>query len=230
MSKVDQDELQKSLQYLDEFEKGQSGMQIDQNANGGKEEKISQYKEKLNCHIQKAKKYKEALDKLEKGEDADVMEDEEEMEKSSKKDDTVKKGNDVEEIRKSIEASVISKIEEKFDTLIKGKNDEIETLRKKVEEIEKTPVRKSIVKSAQAVVLEKALKGETSEDGKVLLSRKLQKGRVSEVLFKAWEDETDEIKKAKYGDAVVKFESTGSYIEPSVIQELFKSKNIQIID
>lgn len=248
---VNKEELQEALEYLDSFEKGQKTIEIDEEANGGQEEKIERYKEKLNSHIKKAKAYKEALDKLEKGESADVEDEEMETEKtneteekvSNKEGEEIEKGleketikeeglsfGSVEELSKSIEEKVLLKVGERYEDLIKSKDSEIKSLTERLDSLENEPVRKSITKSAKFVVLEKALKGEPTEEGKIVLSKRLQKSKVSDALFSAWEQEKDEVKKSFYADAVAKFESTGSYISPSVVEDLFKSKNIQIID
>ena len=65
-------------------------------------------------------------------------------------------------------------------------------------------------------------------DDKTLLSISLQKGRVSDVLFEAYEAETDEITKSRIGDAIAEFESTGSYISPE-IAEIMEKKGYKFI-
>lgn len=225
MGKVDEDELQKSLQYLEDFEKANGSIEIDEKANGGQEEKINQYKEKINSHIKKAKEYQEAVEKMEKGEDADVVEEEEETEvESSEKVEKSITAEALDEIKKSITNEILDEIKKSKDT-------EIQTLKDKIEELENTPIRKSIRKSAEVIALEKAaISGEPTNEGKVVLSKRLQKGQISDVLFSAYENEKDEVKKSMYSNAVTEFESTGSYIAPNVVAELYKSKNIQIID
>ena len=81
--------------------------------------------------------------------------------------------------------------------------------------------------TSSAKALKKALSGEKVDD-KTLLSISLQKGRVSDVLFEAYEAETDEITKSRIGDAIAEFESTGSYISPE-IAEIMEKKGYKFI-
>ena len=55
MGKVSQEELQKSLEYLEEFEKGQASMEVDETANGGQTEEIAQLKKE--SHIKSGTMY-----------------------------------------------------------------------------------------------------------------------------------------------------------------------------
>lgn len=246
MSKVSQEELQKSLQYLEDFEKSQTSSAMGEEENGGQEEKINLCKEKLTSCLRKAKKYKEALDKLEKGEDVEIEEDEEneegeEIQKGNKKmpedepniEEGLKKGNDssplvLEDFKKEIISSITKEMQ---SFMQKSFETEIKDLKEKVEDLEKSPIQKSLQKSAQSIILQKkALAGEPTDDGKIVLSKKLNKGKISDILFEAWSSENDEIKKSQYAEAVMQFESTGSYISPFVQADLLKSKNIQIIE
>ena len=246
MGKVSQEELQKSLEYLEEFEKGQTSMEVDESANGGQTEEIAQLKSKLNEHIKKAKELKSKLDAMEKAEGTEEesetkpVEDEVPKAQEEQPEKEMEKGTQTapistpsafEELRKSIINEIREELSSQFETLKKAKDQEIIDLKSKVESLENEPVKKSIVKASQGIALEKAIKGETSEEGKTLLSRKFQKSKISNVLFQAFESETDEIKKSMYGDAVAQFESTSNgYISPAVLDDLYKSKNIQIID
>ena len=246
MRKVSQEELQKSLEYLEEFEKGQTSMEVDETANGGQTEEIAQLKKELKEHVNKAKMCKAKLDALEKGEtseeepETEPVEGEKPQTSEEESETPMEKGTysapisspaAFEELRKSIINEIREELSSQFETLKKAKDQEIIDLKSKVESLENEPVKKSIVKASQGIALEKAIKGETSEEGKTLLSRKFQKSKISNILFQAFESETDEIKKSMYGDAVAQFESTSNgYISPAVLDDLYKSKNIQIID
>lgn len=246
MGKVSQEELQKSLEYLEEFEKGQSTMEVDESANGGQTEEVAKLRKELKEHVNKAKVCKAKLDALEKGEateeepESEPVEGEKTQTTEEEPEEPMEKGIQgspisspaaFEELRKSIINEMREEFSSQFESLRKAKDQEIIDLKSKVESLENEPVKKSIVKASQGIALEKAIKGETSEEGKTLLSRRFQKSKISNILFQAFESETDEIKKGMYGDAVAQFESTSNgYISPAVLDDLYKSKNIQIID
>lgn len=246
MGKVSQEELQKSLEYLEEFEKGQTSMEVDESANGGQTEEVTKLRKELKEHVNKAKMCKAKLDALEKGEtteeepESEPVEGEKTQTTEGEPEKPMEKGIEsspisspgaLEEFKKSIINEMKEELSSQFESLRKAKDQEILDLKAKVDSLENEPVKKSIVKASQGIALEKAIKGETSEEGKTLLSRRFQKSKISNILFQAFESETDEIKKSMYGDAVAQFESTSNgYISPAVLDDLYKSKNIQIID
>lgn len=246
MGKVSQEELQKSLEYLEEFEKGQTSMEVDESANGGQTEEVIKLRKELKEHVNKAKMCKAKLDALEKGEsteeepESEPVEGEKPQTTEEEPEKPMEKGTQsspisspeaFEEFKKSIINEMKGEFSSQFESLRKAKDQEILDLKAKVDSLENEPVKKSIVKASQGIALEKAIKGEASEEGKTLLSRKFQKSKISNILFQAFESETDEIKKGMYGDAVAQFESTSNgYISPAVLDDLYRSKNIQIID
>lgn len=246
MGKVSQEELQKSLEYLEEFEKGQASMEVDETANGGQTEEIAQLKKELKEHVNKAKVCKAKLDALEKGESSEEepepepVEGEKSQTTEEEPEESMEKGiqsspisspEALEEFKKSIINEMKEEFSSQFESLRKAKDQEILDLKTKVNSLENEPVKKSIVKASQGIALEKAIKGEASEEGKTLLSRRFQKSKISNALFQAYEEEKDEVLKGMYGDAVAQFESTpNGYISPAILEHLYKSKNIQIID
>jgi hypothetical protein len=254
--KVTAEELEKSLQYLDAFAKGEKTEPVKGAEEKKPEEKTDEpeektdepedelyiaHKNRLAHYLDKAMCHKGYMDKIKAGEPLpdeafDDLEDEKPVEKGNhdelnaqQQEELVKAQVDakVEEIVKAKVAEALdahknelAAQKEESDKVIKG-------LQEKIEALENQPVKKTIIKGADAITLKKALSGEKVDD-KTLLSISLQKGRVSDVLFEAYEAETDEITKARIGDAIAEFESTGNYISPE-IADLMEKKGYRFI-
>lgn len=247
--KVTAEELEKSLQYLDAFAKGEKTEPVKGAEEKKPEEKTDEpedelyiaHKNRLAHYLDKAMCHKGYMDKIKAGEPLpdeafDDLEDEKPVEKGNhdelnaqQQEELVKAQVDakVEEIVKAKVAEALdahknelAAQKEESDKVIKG-------LQEKIEALENQPVKKTIIKGADAITLKKALSGEKVDD-KTLLSISLQKGKVSDVLFEAYEAETDEITKARIGDAIAEFESTGNYISPE-IADLMEKKGYRFI-
>ena len=241
--KVTEQELQESLDYLNAFAKGEETKPIEKEEKKEPEKPADEepddelyqaHKKRLASYLDKAMMHKGCMEKIKKGEPLpdeafDDLEDEEP--KAPEKKEDVEKGQQTEELEKAkidelVKAQVDAQVEEivkakvavaleeqktKSDEVIKGLQDEIEKLKD-------TPVRKTLIKGADAVTLKKALSGEKDEEGKQILSISLQKAKVSEALYNAYEAESDEMTKGILGEAVAEFESTGSYLSPEVVK------------
>jgi hypothetical protein len=247
--KVTAEELEKSLQYLDAFAKGEKTEPVEDAETKKPEEKPEKkpeekpeekveepedelyiaHKNRLSHYLDKAMCHKSYMDKIKAGEPLpdeafDDLEDEKPIEKGAQDELNAQK---LEELVKAKVAEALdahknelAAQKEESDKVIKG-------LQEKIEALENQPVKKTIIKGADAITLKKALSGEKVDD-KTLLSVSLQKGKVSDVLFEAYEAETDEITKGRLGDAITEFESTGGYISPE-IAALMEKKGYKFI-
>jgi hypothetical protein len=243
--KVTAEELEKSLQYLDAFAKGEKTEPVEdaetkkpeEKPEKKPEEKVEEpedelyiaHKNRLSHYLDKAMCHKSYMDKIKAGEPLpdeafDDLEDEKPIEKGAQDELNAQK---LEELVKAKVAEALdahknelAAQKEESDKVIKG-------LQEKIEALENQPVKKTIIKGADAITLKKALSGEKVDD-KTLLSVSLQKGKVSDVLFEAYEAETDEITKGRLGDAITEFESTGGYISPE-IAALMEKKGYKFI-
>lgn len=251
--KVTEQELQESLDYLNAFAKGEETKPIEKEDKKEPEKKEDEepddelyqaHKKRLASYLDKAMMHKGCMEKIKKGEPLpdeafDDLEDEEpkapekkEVKEEIKQEEEVSKAkidelvkaqvdSQVEEIVKAKVAIALEEQKTKSDEIIKGLQEEINQLKE-------TPVRKTLIKGADAVTLKKALSGEKDDNGKQLLSVSLQKAKVSEVLYQAFENEQDEVTKGILGEAVAEFESTGSYISPEV-QKIMDNKGYNFI-
>ena len=237
MEGINEKELKESIEYLDEFEKGLEFEAIEK-AEGGEEDplKLHHQKKMMDC-IKKAKFHKEIIDKIEKGDALpdEAFEEEEKEDPEPAPAEGIEKGNDsepVEEINKGkdIEEIVKGAVTEALNLQKDAYDKKFEELKKsfdeKLEKINAEPVRKSLIKGAQGIALQKAISGE-KEDGKTVLSASLQKSKVSDALYSAFESEKDSFVKGQLGEAVAEFESAG-YISPEIAQTMYE-KGYKII-
>ena len=251
MEGINEKELKESIEYLDEFEKGLESEAIEK-AEGGEEDplKLHHQKKMMDC-IKKAKFHKEIIDKIEKGDALpdEAFEEEEKEDPEPAPAEGIEKGNDpepapaegiekgndpepVEEINKGkdIEEIVKGAVTEALNLQKDAYDKKFEELKKsfdeKLEKINAEPVRKSLIKGAQGIALQKAISGE-KEDGKIVLSASLQKSKVSDALYSAFESEKDSFVKGQLGEAVAEFESAG-YISPEIAQTMYE-KGYKII-
>lgn len=230
------EELREALEYfekVDALEKGAKAEDFDTSAetNGGKEEKITLLKSQREEYLTKAEELQKEISELEgKEEDLEkgcgMKKSEEDLEKPKEE---TNPQESMEEMKKSLKTEILGEIKGSYDELLKSRDNEIVELKNKIESLENEPLRKSKTTSNMEY-FEKAFSGERTEDNNKVLSKRLHKGVISQILFEAWNRETDEVKKAKYSDAVMQFESANSFISEEIKEDLVKSHNIQIID
>lgn len=238
--KYSNEELREALEYfekVDALEKGANAESFDTSVetNGGKEEKIALLKSQREEYLAKAKELEEEISKfeeevpeedLEKGCGMKKSEEEPEM----KEETTPSQEETMEEMRKSLKTEILGELQGSYGELLKSRDTEILNLKEELESLKNEPLRKSKTTTREIDFLEKAFTGERTEDNNKVLSKKLHKGVISQILFEAWNRETDEVKKARYSDAVMQFESASGFISEEIKEDLVKSHNIQIID
>lgn len=231
---VTEQELNSALDYLNSFKKGEETDLIDgedakepKKTEGEEDQELEDelyaaHKKKMASYVDKAMSHKSFMDKIKKGEplpdeafeglDDDEGEETKKVQKPENDEgEGFEKGlknqigsRELDELIKARVDGALSEQKRETDKIIKGLQDKIANL-------EDQPIRKTLIKGADAITLQKAIAGEKI-DNKTVLSVSLQKGKVSEALYSAWENETDEIQKGKLGDAVTQFESTGNFI------------------
>lgn len=229
MSKVSNEELQKSIEYINglSLEKSNESMDFSEKTNGGTEENITRLQGELNDHVKKAKEIKEELDKLSKGEKEKPLENKEKEGKEDDDKEEVKEKKeekpdmDKEEIMKSIKDSLFND----FNDLLKSKDDKIEILSKKIEEISNEPIRKSIIGNPTNFI-ERFQKSKSEGKNAILKSNK---STISNYMYDLFLEEKDDIMKGKIGEAITTFESA-SELDPEVRRRVQERFNLDIID
>lgn len=230
MVKVSQEELLKSMQYLDQLEqgtleKGQVSMDFSEETNGGKEEQIKKLQGEFNDHISKAKEIKAELDKLQKADEPEKVEKEVEKGDEGKKPEEKaeeKPNLDKEEIIKSVRESIFGEITD----LIKSKDEEIQILSQKLEQISNEPIKKSFT-GGELNYVDRFL--QSKKEGKTPLLKSSQKSTISNHMYNLFIETSDEILKSQIGDAITMYESSGE-LDPQV-RSLVQSKyGLEIID
>lgn len=227
MVKVSQEELLKSIQYLDQLEqgtleKGQVSMDFSEETNGGKEEQIKKLQGEFNDHISKAKEIKAELDKLQKADELEKVDEEEEKPEGKKPSEREKPELDKEEIIKSVRDSIFGEITE----LIKSKDQEIQILSQKLEQISNEPIKKSFT-GGELNYVDRFL--QSKKEGKTPLLKSSQKSTISNHMYNLFIETSDEILKSQIGDAITMYESSGE-LDPQV-RSLVQSKyGLEIID
>lgn len=195
------------------------------------DELYAAHKKRMAAYIDKAMSHKGIMDKIKKGEPLpdEAFEDLEDDEPGAKEPGKgIEKGLQNELGQEQLDEIVKAKVNEALtaqkaesEEIIKGLQNQIEEQKGQIAQLQEQPVRKTIIKGADALTLKKALSGEKVDD-KTVLSISLQKSKVSNVLFDAFENEKDEVVKGRLGDAITEFESTGSYISPEIAQIMEK--------
>lgn len=230
MVKVSQEELLKSIQYLDQLdqvtlEKGQVSMDFSEETNGGKEEQIKKLQDEFNDHISKAKEIKAELDKLQKADELEKVEKEVEKEDEGKKPEEKpeeKPNLEKEEIIKSVRESILGEVTD----LIKSKDQEIQILSQKLEQISNEPIKKSFT-GGELNYVDRFL--QSKKEGKTPLLKSSQKSTISNHMYNLFIETSDEILKSQIGDAITMYESSGE-LDPQV-RSLVQSKyGLEIID
>ena len=227
MVKVSQEELLKSIQYLDQLEqgtleKGQVSMDFSEETNGGKEEQIKKLQGEFNDHISKAKEIKAELDKLQKADELEKVDEEEEKPEGKKPSEREKPELDKEEIIKSVRDSIFGEITE----LIESKDQKIQILSQKLEKISNEPIKKSFT-GGELNYVDRFLKSKS--EGRTPLLKSSQKSTISNHMYNLFIETSDEILKSQIGDAITMYESSGE-LDPQV-RSLVQSKyGLEIID
>ena len=251
-TKVSQEELEKSLKYLDDFQKGKESEQLEskdpeKSVEREPEEEqepddklYQEHKKRMSAYIDKAYMHKGILDKIKKGEplpdEAFILDDEKEEKKpakpTEKEPEQVEKGLQNQIGHQDIYELVKAKVDSMLGTIQETYNEKLAEMQKSFDEklnaISSEPVRKTILKGAETVILKKALSGEKSDDGKTILSVSLQKSQVSNALMDAYNEEKDSMRKGQLEQAIMGFEASGGYISPEIAQMMY-DKGIQII-
>lgn len=227
-------EIQESIEYLDRLEKGQASMDFSAPTNGGKEEKIALLKSEFNSHIQKAKAAQAALDKIEKGE-GEGEEKLEEKKEEAKEEVKEEKGEEKEEKKEEKEKPAMkeekipsdelkkswkTEILDEISPLIKAKDNEILELRQTIEKFGNEPIKKSLTSLALKEKFEKA-----EAEGKTPISKSLNKNTVSRHLYNLFVETTDELEKAKVGEAILQYESA-DFLSPELENTLSHKYNL----
>ena len=249
---VTAEELEKAFQYLDTFMKGNPSEPVKGNPDEKDPEKPAEpsqeptseeepedelyvaHKKRLAAYLDKAMSHKSIMDMIKKGDPLpdsafeDLDDEGSDDEGSAKPAEPMKKGNDNElsqdqigELVKAKVAEALSAQKSESESIIKSLQDQIARQETQISQLQEIPIRKTIIKGADALTLKKALSGEKVDD-KTVLSISLQKSKVSDVLFEAFEGEKDEIVKGRIGEAIAEFEATGEYISPEVAQIMEK--------
>lgn len=229
MVKVSQEELLKSIQYLDQLdqvtlEKGQVSMDFSEETNGGKEEQIKKLQGEFNDHINKAKEIKAELDKLQKADELEKVDEEEEKPEGKKPEEKAeeKPNLEKEEIIKSVRDSIFGEITE----LIESKDQKIQILSQKLEQISNEPIKKSFT-GGELNYVDRFLKSKS--EGRTPLLKSSQKSTISNHMYNLFIETSDEILKSQIGDAITMYESSGE-LDPQV-RSLVQSKyGLEIID
>lgn len=257
MEGINEKDLKESIEYLDEFEKGLKTVAVDENGGEEDPLKLHHQKKMMDCikKAKFHKEIIDKIEKGDALPDEAFEEEEEEQKpaenpapeqkpkediekgdgcgEGEEKPAEISKGNEIGEIEKpavDIEAIVKGAVSQALELQKADYETRFEELKKsfeeKLEKINDEPVRKSLIKGAQGMILQKALSGE-KEDGKTVLSASLQKGKVSDALYSAFESEKDSFVKGQLGEAVAEFESAG-YISPEIAQTMYE-KGYKII-
>jgi len=240
---VTKEQIQEAINYLDSIDtvqKSQANMDLSSPVNGGGSENITELKSTMLGLIKKAKEIQEKIKTLETGseevEELKKAEDEEEVKEVETKDEEeteeVEKGKkkepklDKEEIIKGLRVEVLESLKSERDeevTLLKSMINDLTT---KMEEIESTPLRKSFTNNGPMSYKDRFEKAES--EGKTVVSKSLQKGKISSHIYNLFVESTDEIEKGELGEAITQFESAG-YLDPKVANKLSQKYNLEII-
>lgn len=252
--KVTKEDIAEAIKYLDEIEKGQDNMDLSSTTNGGGTENIQSLKSEMLGFIKKAKEIQSKIDELEKSdgkEDNEEGTEEVEVEEAGKTKD-IKKAEEEEEIeddgeegeesseeeeleldKEDIKKSIRNELFEDFKKSIESKDDMIDLLKSKVDElsekieqIENEPIKKSFTNNGPLSFKDRFEKAQSN--GKTVVSKDLQKSVVSNHIFKLYEETNDEFQKSQYGEAVAQFESAG-YLNPEIQKTIGEKYNLEII-
>lgn len=226
---VSKEQVREAIEYLDSIEKGQVSMDLSPAVNGGGSENISELKTEMVGLIKKAKEIQDKIKSLEgekeeaieKAEEPETVEEEPAKEESKKEEEPEL---DKEEIIKSIEAKMLSKIQD-AEAIIEKYNSKLEGLEAKVQEFENQPIRKSFTSTS---INFKDRFEKAQGEGKTLVSKIMQPRVVSNHLANLFDNTTDTIEKSTIGEAIIQFESAG-YLSESMQNKLSEKFNLEII-
>ncbi len=212
MSKVNLDELRKSLEDL-EFSP-----------------------EEIDSIISKAQEEANDGGDDDGSEDEETAEELEELEKKKKKKEGIEKSLDI-DILKSIKATneiqlqrATERLSDSFEKAIESITQKVEgelsDIKKSIDEIGRTPEpRRGFSRQA---ILEKGGLGE-DEDGKQILSVSAQKDDVIKAMENVIEKSTDEGRRGRFEKALLHYNMGGAAIPQDIAQELFAKENIRLV-
>ena len=251
--KVTKEDIAEAIKYLDEIEKGQDNMDLSSTTNGGGTENIQSLKSEMLGFIKKAKEIQSKIDELEKSdgkedneEDTEEVEvegvgktkdikkaEEEEIEDDSEEEEESSEEEESELDKEDIKKSIRNELFEDFKKSIESKDDMIDLLKSKVDElsekieqIENEPIKKSFTNNGPLSFKDRFEKAQSN--GKTVVSKDLQKSVISNHIFKLYEETNDEFQKSQYGEAIAQFESAG-YLNPEIQKTIGEKYNLEII-
>lgn len=216
MSKVNLDELRKSLEDLEfspeEIDSIISKAQEEANDggddDGSEDEETAEELEELE---KKKKKEKEKKEGIEKSLDIDIL-------KAIKATNEIQLQRVTERLSDSFEKAI-----ESITQKVKG---ELSDIKKSIDEIGRIPEpRRGFSRQA---ILEKGGLGE-DEDGKQILSVSAQKDDVIKAMENVIEKSTDEGRRGRFEKALLHYNMGGAAIPQDIAQELFAKENIRLV-
>lgn len=214
MSKVNLDELRKSLEDLEfspeEIDSIISKAQEEANDggddDGSEDEETAEELEEL-----EKKKKKEKKEGIEKSLDIDIL-------KAIKATNEIQLQRVTERLSDSFEGAI-----ESITQKVKG---ELSDIKKSIDEIGRIPEpRRGFSRQA---ILEKGGLGE-DEDGKQILSVSAQKDDVIKAMENVIEKSTDEGRRGRFEKALLHYNMGGAAIPQDIAQELFAKENIRLV-
>jgi hypothetical protein len=211
MSKVNLDELRKSLEDL-EFSPEEIDSIISkaqEEANDGGDDDGSEDEETAE-ELEKKKK-KEKKEGIEKSLDIDILK-------------AIKATNEIQLQR--ITERFSDSFEKAIESITQKVEGELSDIKKSIDEIGRIPEpRKGFSRQA---ILEKGGLGE-DEDGKQILSVSAQKDDVIKAMENVIEKSTDEGRRGRFEKALLHYNMGGAAIPQDIAQELFAKENIRLV-
>ncbi len=216
MSKMNLDELRKSLEDLD-FSP-----------------------EEIDAIIEKAEKEADTIEK-----EVDVDEEEKEQETEEQEEDEEEETEEEEEVEKSIQPDILkslrasnnrimksltrrlsTQMNEELEEFKKGIRDDLSEIKKSLNKIGSTPMPRRGI--SHQSILEKGLV-DRDEDGKTILSVSSQKDDVIKAIEGVIEKSTDVGRRGRFERALLHYNMGGAAIPQDIAQELFTSENIRLV-
>jgi len=214
MSKVNLDELRKSLEDL-EFSpeeidsiisKAQEEVNDGGDDDGSEDEETAEELEEL-----EKKKKKEKKEGIEKSLDTDILK-------------AIKATNEIQLQR--ITERFSDSFEKAIESITQKVEGELSDIKKSIDEIGRIPEpRRGFSRQA---ILEKGGLGE-DEDGKQILSVSAQKDDVIKAMENVIEKSTDEGRRGRFEKALLHYNMGGAAIPQDIAQELFAKENIRLV-
>lgn len=221
MSKVNLDELRKSLEYLEFSPKEIDSIISKAQAEADEDEEEDEENEE---------------EEEEEGEEGSKKEEIEECSDGKKRGEGIKKSLEI-DILKAIKVSnevqfqrvterLTNLFEKALDSLTEKVEGELGDIKKSLNEIGKTPEpRKGFSRQS---ILEKGGLGE-DDNGKKILSVSAQKDDVIKAMEDVIEKSTDVDRRGRFEKALLHYNMGGAAIPQSIAQELFEKENIRLV-